>query len=319
VKDNLTRALEEVFRRPVVKLQRRPLLNSSSFAIELLELTLEDHGVKTVIFKNLERGAVLEGARQVKPEFLYDPQREINVYGRLLPRLNLGAPGLFGVVNNWLFLESVNAPELYQIGELEAWMEAARWLAHLHVAGVSSPDLARSLVPQLLRHDRCWYEGWLRRARAFTGARLDPIEDICHWSIDTLLGSPQNVIHGEFYASNVLAQKRESGYRISPVDWEMAAIGPGILDVAALASGRWGREQRLAMLDAYCDALPDRVRPREPVVAFDSAQLQIALQWLGWSEHWQPWKDHAHDWLAEAFAAASALAGVAATALRRAG
>jgi thiamine kinase-like enzyme len=84
---------------------------------------------------------------------------------------------------------------------------------------------------------------------------------------------------------------------VAPVDWEMAGIGPGVLDVAALLSG-WGDEQRSAIVAGY------GVVPAEALAA---ARLHIAMQWLGWSPGWTPPPEHARDWLAEALGAAREL------------
>jgi thiamine kinase-like enzyme len=32
---------------------------------------------------------------------------------------------------------------------------------------------------------------------------------------------------------------RTEGWRVCPVDWEMAAVGPGLIDLAALTAGWW--------------------------------------------------------------------------------
>lgn len=298
--EDLKRALEEVFGEPLLNVLRWPSLYSSTFFIEQLHISFPDGRAIPIIFKNLSRDAILDVASQVKPGFLYDPRREINVYRYLHSALDLGTPKLYGASGDWLFLEYVPAPELYQIGDFEVWLEAARWLARLHASRASEPAAARKRVPQLLEHDASYYGAWLRRAHAFAGSKLDSIAERYSEVMNFLLVLPRTLIHGEFYASNVLVQTTEHEVRICPVDWEMAAIGPGILDVAALASGRWNRERRLMMAQAYCAALPERLQLPNLIAAFDCAQLQMALQWLGWSDDWPMYKEHAHDWLAEA-------------------
>jgi thiamine kinase-like enzyme len=104
---------------------------------------------------------------------------------------------------------------------------------------------------------------------------------------------PRMVIHGELYPSNVLV----AGERICPVDWEMAGSGPGIVDLAALASG-FRSEETEAILAACGDA--DRV-------AFDCARLPLAVRWPGWSRAWSPPLQHEHDWRAEVLDAAERL------------
>jgi hypothetical protein len=297
---DLYRTLEQILNQPILELTRQPWPCSSSFAIERLDVTLRDGRSLQLIFKNLGRSAMLEDAARVKPASLYHPRREINVYRWVHPVLDLGTPKFYGAWGDWLFIEYVSAPELYQIGEFEIWLEAARWLARFHASQACRPSIARALAPGLLEHDYAFYRGWLRRALTFGGSRVEEIEESYQAATEMLLETPRTLIHGEFYASNVLAQRCGQALRICPVDWEMAAIGPCILDVAALASGRWSYTQRMGMAEAWCAALPEALRPPDLTAAFTCAQFQIALQWLGWAESWQPHNDHAHDWLAEA-------------------
>jgi thiamine kinase-like enzyme len=85
------------------------------------------------------------------------------------------------------------------------------------------------------------------------------------------------------------------------VDWEMAAVGPPLLDVAALTSG-WDHETRVRLVDAYVQAagaLPWITPDFDEMM--DCCRLHLAMQWLGWSPGWSPPAEHARDWLAEAF------------------
>ena len=58
---------------------------------------------------------------------------------------------------------------------------------------------------------------------------------------------PRTFLHGEFYPSNVLIEDAVEGPRVRPVDWEMAGLGPGLADLAALISGRWEEAEREAL------------------------------------------------------------------------
>jgi hypothetical protein len=82
----------------------------------------------------------------------------------------------------------------------------------------------------------------------------------------------------------------------------MAGVGPGVLDLAALASA-WGDEDVALLARAYGDVLG---RPVERE-GLDGARLHLAVQWLGWSREWTPPREHATDWLGEAVRAAERL------------
>ena len=302
---DLRLALERVLNTPILSMRRLPCPYSSTFTIEELEVTTEC-GPLWIIFKNLSSAAILDDAARVKPEFLYEPLREINVYRCIHASLDAGAPTFYGAIADaalkkyWLFLERVSATKLCESGNFEDWLCAARWLAHFHASGAAEPSAARKTVPQLLEHDCSYYDIWLQRAQSLVGPALDRVVPHYERAIHVLLRLPRSMIHGEFYPSNILLQDGEDTARICPLDWEMAATGPGILDIAALASGNWNRDQRFEIARAWHDALPPKLRPPDLIEALDYAQLQIAVQWLGWSEGWVPPGNHAHDWLSEA-------------------
>jgi thiamine kinase-like enzyme len=105
------------------------------------------------------------------------------------------------------------------------------------------------------------------------------------------------------YASNVLVD----GTRVCPIDWEMAAFGPALVDVAALIAGPgWNEADAMAMLDAYCAVL-GATADAELLADLDACRAYLAIQWLGWSSAWNPPAELAHDWLSVAVAATERL------------
>jgi aminoglycoside phosphotransferase (APT) family kinase protein len=109
------------------------------------------------------------------------------------------------------------------------------------------------------------------------------------------------VIHGEFYPSNVLVGRGAdpTARRIAPIDWEGAAIGPGLVDLAALTTG-WDAGDGASIESAY------RARYEPPTAgqpfseALAACRLHLAVQWLAWEPSWSPPEEHRRDWLAEA-------------------
>jgi thiamine kinase-like enzyme len=99
--------------------------------------------------------------------------------------------------------------------------------------------------------------------------------------------------------------------RVCPVDWEMAAVGPGLIDLAALTAGGWTAEEKEELALAYCAALVSYETPPDAfLLALDYCRLHLAVQWLGWSQDWTPPPEHAQDWLGEVLGLAEKL-GVA--------
>jgi thiamine kinase-like enzyme len=273
--------------QPVTSFRRRPYAYRTSHRVEELEVVLDDGTKLDLLLKHLQRSELGADARRAKPAFLHNSRREAEAY-RLLATADLGAPVCYASTNEWMLIEKVPGVELWQLGDLEAWTEAARWLERLHTFFVEHPPRGE----HLLRYDADYFGIWPARAlRRYPelGQALRGYEQV----IDLLVGLPATLVHGEFYASNVLVAER----RIAPVDWEMAGVGPGILDLAALATG-WSEKKRGSIVAAY-GTIPKNV--------LNAACFHLALQWLGWSHKWTPPPQHAHDWLSEAMRAAEQL------------
>jgi hypothetical protein len=327
--DALERSLGEHFRQPcVVRLTRRPFANTSSFAIEELEVALDNGTSLTMLFKDLSRAGLMAGAQDAKPRFLYNPLREIETYRKILMPAGLGAAIYYGSVvqpewdRYWLFLEKVRGIELYQEGDIAIWRQVAAWLAGLHLRFAGQAGRLLDEVP-LLVYDRNYYRLWMGRAHdmvanlrggADHAARaLAKLASNCDPLIDRLLSLPITLLHGEFYASNVLVEKTELGLRICPVDWEMAALGPGLTDLAALIAGKWPESSKAEMAQAYFEAQTQSgsatLSWEEWLVALDCCRLHQAIQWLGWSSTWSPPPTQTQDWLGEALRLAAKLTG----------
>ena len=189
------------------------------------------------------------------------------------------------------------------MGERGLWEEAARWLARFHVQ--LAPGVGSRRPTHLIDHDAGFYRGWMERAgefaaddpRAGAAGAIEWLGQRHEQVVEAMLALPRTLIHGEFYASNVLIADGPGAARVAPVDWELAAVGPGLTDLAALVSG-WPAPDREALVAAYAaePAVPSFSR-RD----LDLARLQVAVQWLGWAPpEWEPPAEKSHDWMAEA-------------------
>jgi aminoglycoside phosphotransferase (APT) family kinase protein len=296
-------ALQTVLRRPVRTLDRRAHAYGSSHAIEDVAVTFDRGAPLRLVFKDVSR------APRHRPASLLDPEREAEAYLGVLSPGGHDVAGCYGAVarggRHWLFLEHVDGIPLWQAGDLAAWEAAACWLAGLH---------ARPL-PQgcshLLRYDAAHLRRWLPRAVAQVApGALDGVAAIWEAVVARVSAWPRAVVHGDYHPSNVLVARTGREPRIRPVDWELAGIGPGLLDLAALTSGSWDADARQRIAVAYQRALPPAARAScaELLDALTHCRLLHAVQWLGWSPGWTPPPEHAHDWLAAATALARELA-----------
>lgn len=298
-------------------LERRESAYRSSFALEELDLELEDGQRLALIFKALGEKNLSEAARRVKPPFLHDPRRELEAYELVLGPARLGTATCFGTHvepaegRYWLFIERISGVPLYEVGNRSSWEHVARWLARAH------RQLARAAprAPSLLRYDAEFFRVWPQRALRFSHLdepvrrRLAEIVARYEAVVDRLVSLPRTVLHGEFYASNVLVDDPEAPERVCPIDWEQAAVGPGLVDLAAHAAGRWAREDRAAIARAYREELTNaRTDPTDTFERdLELCRLHLAFQWLGWAENWTPPDDHRHDWATEALRIADEL------------
>jgi phosphotransferase family enzyme len=277
------------------QIERRPYVYASSYPLEAIDVTGIDGAVVPVLFKNLSSQALSPAGRVAKPRFLVDPRREVRVYRELLPCRNLGTANCYAVVSehedgrHWLFLERLTAREMFQVGEFEYWLAAARWLSRLHAGG---PGDDSCLISQDAEYYRCWPD--------LVGVDLPRYDEIIRRMSDI---SP-TLVHGEFYASNVLVQETPHGARVCPVDWETAANGAGLIDLAALTTGSWSEDERRAILGEYRNGLiagggrPPSIETMTVQLAW--FRLHLALRWLYRPNGWMPPAHQAFDWAAEA-------------------
>jgi phosphotransferase family enzyme len=296
----------------IVGVNRRLAAYHSSFRLEEVDVFLADGRTLQLMFKDLSRP--LEQAQRVKPAFLIDPQREIDAYAELLCDRQLGTPMCYGTVANardgqyWLFIDRVEGTRLRELGDFTHWERAAEWLAGLHVEFAGAADELEE-HRHLLKYSREHFAIWIDRAVQLVGddsrtrrsitwlaERYEPV-------IERLAVLPKTFIHGEFYPSNILIQETAAGAEVCTVDWEMAAVGPGLIDLAALASG-WSEVEAKRLTDAYYTAANGSLHTVQPASefadAFDCCRLHLAVQWLGWASGWQPPPEHVHDWLTSA-------------------
>lgn len=330
LRDGLERALGSVDLALTGAIERRPYAYRTSFPLEELQVELVGEGPVTLLFKQLDWEALEPAAQVAKPRFLHDPEREPAVYAKLLRQAPPGPARCFGALTesgrHWLFVERVEGRELFQIGERKLWEEAARWLARFHVAMAPALGRHRREVP-LIERDAAFYRGWIERAERFAVERGDGsaaavahLRELYIEVVEALLAQPRTVLHGEFYASNVLVTHSNcikfptqqagnlmqfgEGVRVAPVDWELTAAGSGLTDLAALVSG-WPADDREAIVATYAAAYGV---PPFTSRDLDFARLQVAIQWLGWAPpEWDPPEGQRHDWLAEALELAEEL------------
>jgi hypothetical protein len=313
----LDRVGREHGRAAIVRLERRPSPYASSYAVEEIDVVFADGSEAALVMKDLSPDAMDAQARRARPAFLSEPRREIQTYRHILPHAPPGTAACYGVVTGpgraaspyRLLLERVDGHELRHVGAFSMWKRAARWIARFHTSVPAAADVGRlARRAKLLVYDEAFYWRWLERARVFAAGRvLDRIARGYAPVVARLTAMPRSVIHGEFYPCNILIRGRGARARVCPVDWELAAVGPGLIDLAALMTG-WDDRAQHALAQAYRAERSGRARGSLPAdfwTDLDCCRLHLAVRMLGWSSDWTPPPQHARDWLAEAAALAA--------------
>lgn len=283
---------------------RRKDAYASTHTLEAVEIVLANHRVVPALRKDLSPEGVIPAARGTRPAQLVAPGREIAMYERMLVGSGL-APICYGAMSNdqsgeyWLLLERLDGVELWQVGDIKLWEAVARWLARAHASLAQHRHVDG--VP-LLHYDRQYYEQWFGRAVGFAPARQRSAIralSVYHAAVvEKLLTLSPTVIHGDFYPSNVLVCSDSAKVCVRAVDWELAGLGPSLIDLAALCIG-WPDVERRRLVRAYAhaaglsygDALLSNV---------DRCEFHLCFQWLGWASDWTPPAEHARDWLTRA-------------------
>lgn len=315
-------AFRETLGAEVVRIvERGPYEYATSHPLEELVVEVDDSVLLRVILKDLSHRRLLAEASHAKPRFLYEPRRAIDAH-RVLAAELLGPRCYAAVVDPardryWFAMEKVPGVELWQVGEMAVWEEVARWLARFHARFSTRVEEVWAGNPHLLEYGPAAYRFWALRARRAVESSGDPrsrslVRMLRGYDrvVDALLELPSTFLHGEFFPSNILVTNRPGDWRVCPVDWEMAAVGPGALDLAALCSG-WHDDERAQLVSAYHDAAQTAGTAsggwRDLALEVDRLTLHLALQWLGWADEWQAPPQHAHDWLGEAIDVAERL------------
>ena len=323
--DELRAALERVLKQRVKLLRRRLCAYSSSYTVENLDVILARGKKLRLVLKDVSPPSVLATAQQVRPHFLYHPAREIEVYQKILNPAQRGTARCVGAVDSpelerhWLFLERVDGLLLWQVGDLKQWDAAARWLGELHLAERGSVTRSTSSVrpaaahraalrgcKTLLCYDEKFFAVWMERAEKFLQKRnADDLKKFARLAknydrvVKQLAALPPTFVHGEFYPSNVIVRDGAAAEKICAIDWEVAGVGPGALDLAALTAGEWSDAEKLRFVTAYHEGLNSRRGPSvaDLLAAVELCQLHLSVQMLGWAEDWAPPEQHAQNWL----------------------
>lgn len=302
----LSRALK--LNAGIESIARQPSPFVTLFPAEVLTLTLSDGRQLRVFLKHL-------GPEQANQPDKERRDREARVYQDLLrDGGDLPVTRYFASRHNArtsrqeLYLEYVDDWSL-QYHDLEHWFTAARRLADLHAHFALRASELRG-CGFLLKLDEAYFDAWAGRAHEAMAEQSDELADRLENlrrgyapACDLLASQPVTLVHNDLACKNVLADRATRPARICIIDWELAGIGCGLLDLVHLKYGLAGLHDA-KMLETYCaqarssHLLPASARQLRRVVA--ACELHKTLYRLAHSPAWRLPPARLTQWVAEA-------------------
>jgi Ser/Thr protein kinase RdoA (MazF antagonist) len=240
--------------------------------------------------------------------------REIQVYEQFLKYGNLPVVGYRGfrwnsqTSRHELFVEYVDDWSL-KYHELEHWFTAAGELAklHIHFAAKNKQLIASKF---LLRIDAGYLRDWSGRALTTVngrngelGSEFGRILARCQPAIEVIAKQPLTLVHNDLSPKNVLAVTSCKPARICFIDWEMAGIGCGLLDLVHLKYGLKPADDE-RMRATYSAAMAGTgLLPSDPQNLrrlFLACELHQTVYRLAFSDAWNLPTETVKQWVTEA-------------------
>jgi hypothetical protein len=275
-------------RDQVAHVRRREHDHVTSFPSEVAECALGDGRVLRLYCKYSGTDPEEDGHGTTGHGHWGGVRYEAEVYRRLLQGSPAESPRFYGT-----FRDLVTGQTCLVIEYLDGWwrlnkfpepqaamVRAANWLGRFHAG--NEGRLAEGSLRFLTRYDADYYRSWARRTVEFArGCRDDSpwLDRLGAWfedAVDLLLAATPTVIHGEYYAKNILCHEQS----ILPIDWESAAVAAGEVDLASLIEA-WSAEIQAVCRDEYRKARWPAGPPAELDRALEVAQFYFHFRWLG--------------------------------------
>lgn len=285
--------VERCLAAAITTVRELPAPASTSYALRRFLLDLADGRTLHVFLKDFD-------ISPHPPEMaLWRGARERYVYEKILAGRDLGTPALYAVVwddatdRHWLMLEFVEGRK-FQRHPIENLLAAGRWIGRLHrsVAG-DEPRLAQPGI--LLTYDATYFQQIAERAVRAVGARFGSLRPRLEAAvagyeslIEKICSARPTLVHGSYRPKNILVASSSSAVRLCPADWELAAIGPALHDLAFIADG-CDRPSIKLLCEAYLETAPSHLtgtRTDDMLEGIERLRLHKALRSLARSGEW---------------------------------
>jgi len=275
-----------------VAIERQASRCSSSYASDIVTVKLPGSKKLRMFLKNFGTSYIAKNGMRARRE------RELGAYRDLLAQADLGTARYYGSVWDesqgrfWLLLEFVDAVPV-RYCEFEYWVEAAAWLGRMHGYFSRHQDRLAS-CDFLLRHSADYFSSVAEVALEAVAqiaddllARLKKALSGYDRIVTVMASQPLSLVHGAYVPSQILVEQQADGIRICPIDWELAAVGSPLYDLAFFSDGFqppkldriWeAYRQEAVNRDVF---VPDRETMRDVVDCF---RLHKVINWLSQSK-----------------------------------
>lgn len=240
----------------LTSLLREPHRHIGSYDCEIVTASLSSGESFEVFFKDFRF------TQQPKDDRERRRDRELFVYRELLADAGLGTAEFYGSLwgeqgRYWLFLEFVRGAAIQEPSGDHAGL-AGDWLARMqdrfrdriqHLAQgdvlVAMDDaFFRVRAQRAVRDTSCIAPGVAERLVRLV-QRHDPV-------IELLARQPRTLVHGGYIPWHILVDESRETMRLCAIDWELAAIGPSLYDLALFTDDAKPTEEA-KILGRYCE------------------------------------------------------------------
>lgn len=272
----------------IAKIQRTRIRYIGSYECESVAIRFASGQEFTFFLKDYG------SSQKSKDEPIRRRERELATYRDLLSQADLGTPGYYGSLwdesegRYWLLLELVEGVLItdhnVEHGELAAgWLGRAQGFFSQHPETLAGHDY-------LIRHDAGFFRSKAELALDDVGSiepasapRLAEVVERYDQAIDVMAAQPPTLVHGGYIPWHILLNYDHEPVRVCPIDWELAAVGSAIYDLAYFIEGAEPRT-RERIIDAFWREteqfgapVPERARLGYLVDCF---RLHRILDWL---------------------------------------
>lgn len=239
-------------------IRRTRLPHIGSYECEQVTIELRDGARIALFLKDYARSRLSKdhpGRRRL---------RELRVYEELLSDVELGTPRFYGSM--WdegagkyrILIESIDAEIVKNIDERNG-IPAVEWLARMQRYFLDRTEQLAE-CGFLIEHDMSYYDS--RAASAYRdvwdGApscahTLRHALDCYRRNVDSMISQPRCLVHGGYIPWHIIVDRHVEPPRVCVVDWELAARGGTLFDLATFIDDGAG-PLRDKLCAAYRDA-----------------------------------------------------------------